>query len=46
VLARRPTDDEQKIFSDFVAKHPGERDEAYAELLWALLNSSEFSLNH
>jgi hypothetical protein len=46
VLARKPTDDERKTLDDFLAKHPGERDEAYAEILWALINSSEFSLNH
>jgi hypothetical protein len=46
VLARKPTDDERKTLDDFLAEHPGERDEAYAEILWALINSSEFSLNH
>lgn len=46
VLARKPTDDERKTLDDFLAQHPGERDEAYAEILWALINSSEFSLNH
>ncbi|HUG69149.1 MAG TPA: DUF1549 and DUF1553 domain-containing protein [Pirellulaceae bacterium] len=46
VLARRPTDDERRILDDFLAKHPGNREQAYAEILWSLINSSEFSLNH
>ena len=46
VLARKPTGDERKTLDDFLAAHPGERDQAYAEILWALINSSEFSLNH
>jgi hypothetical protein len=45
VLARQPTDDERKILDDFLAQHRGEREQAYAEILWGLLNSSEFSLN-
>jgi hypothetical protein len=46
VLARRPTDDERRILDDFLALHPGGREQAYAEILWGLINSSEFSLNH
>jgi hypothetical protein len=46
VLARTPTDDERKILDEFLAKHSGSREEAYAEILWSLINSSEFSLNH
>lgn len=46
VLARRPTDDERSIVDDFLAEHPRAREQAFAELLWALINSSEFSLNH
>lgn len=46
VLTRRPTEQERKLHQDFLSGHPGARDEAYAEILWALLNSSEFSLNH
>ena len=45
-LSRKPTDDERKTLDDFLARHPGTREEAYAEILWALLNGSEFSLNH
>jgi len=46
VLARVPTDDERKILDDFLERHPGPREQAYAEIMWGLLNSSEFSLNH
>jgi hypothetical protein len=45
VLARRPTDDERKVLDQFLSAHPGERDAACAEIVWALMNSSEFSLN-
>ena len=43
-LSRRPTADESKKMTDFVAKHEGPR-AAYADVLWVLLNSSEFALN-
>lgn len=46
VLARRPTDNERRILDEFLAQHPGDREQAYAEILWGLINSSEFSLNH
>jgi hypothetical protein len=46
VLARRPTDAEQRILENFLTRHTGEREQAYAEILWSLINSSEFSLNH
>jgi hypothetical protein len=46
VLTRRPTDDERRILQDFLAKHPDGREHALAEVVWSLLNSSEFSLNH
>jgi hypothetical protein len=46
MLTRQPTEEERKIHNDFLSRHPGARDEAYAEIVWSLLNSSEFSLNH
>ncbi|MCE9528587.1 MAG: DUF1549 and DUF1553 domain-containing protein [Planctomycetales bacterium] len=46
VLARQPTDDERGILKTFLSRHPGKNEQAHAEILWALLNSSEFSLNH
>lgn len=46
VLARMPADEERTILNDYVAQHPESHDRAYAEILWGLLNSSEFLLNH
>jgi hypothetical protein len=45
VLARKPTADERSTLNEFLASYPGETDEAYGEILWALVNGSEFSLN-
>jgi Protein of unknown function (DUF1553)/Protein of unknown function (DUF1549) len=41
-LARRPTSDEMKKLTDYVAKNS----DGLGDILWALLNSSEFTLNH
>jgi hypothetical protein len=43
-LSRRPTADETKRLTEFVAKHQEPR-AAYGDVLWVLLNSSEFALN-
>ena len=43
-LSRRPTGDETKKMTEFVAKHQDKRS-AYGDVLWVLLNSSEFALN-
>jgi hypothetical protein len=43
-LARRPTADETKRLTAFVAKASDPR-AAYGDVLWVLLNSSEFALN-
>jgi hypothetical protein len=43
-LSRRPTADESKKMTEFVAKHQDQR-AAYGDVLWVLLNSSEFALN-
>jgi hypothetical protein len=45
VLARRPSAAEVQRLSDYVAHHANPR-AAYADVLWALVNSSEFALNH
>jgi hypothetical protein len=45
VLARRPTPAEAKFMTDYVRRHD-KREEAYADILWALLKSSEFVMNH
>lgn len=44
-LSRRPTIDEAKTFGTFVERHKL-TPESYARVLWVLLNSSEFLLNH
>lgn len=43
-LARRPTADETKKMTEFVAKHQDPRS-AYGDVLWVLLQTSEFALN-
>jgi hypothetical protein len=43
-LARRPTADETKKMTEFVSKHQDPK-AAYGDVLWVLLNSSEFALN-
>jgi hypothetical protein len=44
VLARRPTERQRQTVQSFVASHDGA--EAYGGILWTLLNTSEFTLNH
>ncbi len=46
-LSRRPTDEETRRISDYVKKAGSTgaaQQEAYSDVLWALLNSSEFTL--
>jgi hypothetical protein len=45
ILSRRPTSDEQTLFRDH-ANRTGSLETAARELAWALLMTSEFSLNH
>ncbi len=45
-LSRRPTAAEAARLDAYVAEHKGEPRQAYGDVLWALLNSSEFALNH
>jgi hypothetical protein len=42
---RKPTDAETKRLTQYIAK-AGDSRSAYGDILWALLNSSEFALNH
>jgi hypothetical protein len=44
-VARRPTEAEQAKFTAYVKKSENGR-KAYGDILWALLNCSEFTLNH
>lgn len=45
-LARRPTSRELERSLALVRKHRDEPRQAFGDVLWALLNSSEFALNH
>jgi hypothetical protein len=47
-LTRRPTTDEMTRMKDLVDQADSEpkRQQAIADIFWALLNSSEFVLNH
>lgn len=45
-LSRRPAADEMDRMLDFVKRHQGTVPQASADILWVLLNSSEFALNH
>lgn len=46
ILSRRPTAAERKIVEEEMADQHNSLDTACRELAWALLTSSEFSLNH
>jgi hypothetical protein len=45
-LSRRPTPAETQRLASHVHKHGADARKAYRDILWALLNSSEFALNH
>ena len=40
-LARLPNSDEQKVAADYI-KEVGNRNQAFEDLFWSLLNSAEF----
>jgi hypothetical protein len=44
-LGRKPTAAESRKLTEYVAKATDAKG-AYGDVLWALLNSSEFALNH
>lgn len=46
VLARRPSAAENRRMLEYLQQPGAQPQQFYAEILWALLNSSEFSLNH
>jgi hypothetical protein len=46
VLSRRPTGHERERTLALLRKHVDEPRQAYGDILWVLLNSSEFTLNH
>ncbi|HUE70114.1 MAG TPA: DUF1549 and DUF1553 domain-containing protein [Pirellulaceae bacterium] len=46
-LSRLPADDERSLFVGHLEKSsPGEQQKAWSNILWALVNSAEFTLNH
>ncbi len=45
-LSRPPTDQERQTLSVYMKKHGAQRPEAVARLLWAMLASTEFGINH
>jgi hypothetical protein len=45
-LSRRPTVVESKRFEEYLSTHQEQVLKTYSDILWALLNSSEFALNH
>jgi Protein of unknown function (DUF1549)/Protein of unknown function (DUF1553) len=45
-LSRRPTSSESQRLTNFVHSHGTDARKAYRDILWAVLNSSEFALNH
>ncbi len=44
-LSRRPTEAEANRLTEYVSRQSNARS-AYGDIMWALLNSSEFALNH
>ncbi len=46
VLSRRPTAQERERMTAYLAKHQSEAHDGYEDVLWVLLNCSEFVLNH
>ena len=45
VLSRRPSGDESALMRKHLEQPGAERQQLYADIVWALINSSEFSLN-
>jgi hypothetical protein len=45
-LARRPTPEEVARVEKYLARHKGEARAGLGDVLWALVNSSEFAVNH
>lgn len=46
VLSRPPTDDEKKEVADYLSKRADQRERAIGNLIWSLLASNEFFINH
>jgi hypothetical protein len=46
VLSRPPSDEEKAEVASFLAARGGRREKAVTSLIWSLLASSEFCVNH
>ena len=46
VLTRRPCEEESQEVADYLRSRSDNRDEAIGHLIWALLASTEFCVNH
>lgn len=46
VLTRSPSDEEKFLVAKHLAKHTDKREAALGQIVWALLASTEFSVNH
>jgi hypothetical protein len=46
ILTRLPSEEEKKDVADYLAKHAANRETAIRNLLWSLLASNEFCMNH
>jgi hypothetical protein len=46
ILSRRPTEAETRRFEEYVRAGGRNTAKAYGDIVWAILNSSEFGLNH
>lgn len=46
-LSRQPSEEEMSLFTAHLGKYsPSEKQKGLSDILWALLNTAEFSLNH
>jgi len=47
-LSRKPTEEEQKRYANFLSSQPERagKSETLGDVLWVLLNSTEFTMNH
>lgn len=46
VLSRPPVAEDREEIIGYLKDHPGEREQAIEDLIWALLTSTEFATNH
>ena len=47
-LTRKPTDEERERYAEFIGSQPDgvKKSETLGDVLWALINSAEFTMNH